>query len=100
MEEKILAKFIMNYDLDCIISEALEKYYEEGGFSLSIKDDPGAWAEVSVEVKELEYASGARDEVVLDFEYFETDGADEEKDLKIEIFSSAAYMISCILLDE
>lgn len=100
MKEKILAKFITNYNLEVIMPKALDMYHEDGGFSLSIKDDPGAWAGVSVEVEALEYDSNAKDEVVLGFECFETDGADEEADLMIEIMSAAASTIAYEILDE
>lgn len=100
MKEKILAKFIVNYNLEYIVPVALDMLHEYGGFSLSVKDDSDAWAGVTVEVKALEYDSDAEDEVVLSFDYFETDGADEEADLTIEIMSSAAYAIASTILDE
>lgn len=99
MKEKILAKFITNYNLEFILPIALDMLHEYGEFSLSIKDDPGAWVGVSVEVRAPEYDSDADDEVVLGFDYFETDGADEENDLKVEIMSAAAYAIAYNILD-
>lgn len=100
MKEKILAKFITNYNLEFILPTALDRFHKYGEFSLSIKDDPGAWAGVFVEVEPLEYDSDADNEVVLDFDSFDTDGADEEKDLEIEIMSAAAYAIAYNILDE
>lgn len=100
MKEKILAKFITNYNLEFILPTALDRFHKCGEFSLSIKDDPGAWAGVFVEVKPIEYHSDEDNEVVLDFDGFDTYSADEEKDLEIEIMSAAAYAIANTILDE
>ena len=42
MKEKILAKFIVNYNLEYIVPVALDMLHEYGGFSLSVKDDSDA----------------------------------------------------------